>query len=57
VRLRCLFGRHRPMLTSIVDRRHHFSALCDDCGLPIERAEAGSWAASEPLVTRRDQAA
>ena len=53
--LRCLFRTHRPMLTSIVRREGHYTALCDDCGLLIERSEAGRWAASVSLVARRDQ--
>ena len=55
--LRCIFGRHRPMLTSIVRRESGYAALCDDCGLPIVRAEETRWTGSEPLLTRRDQAA
>jgi hypothetical protein len=55
--LRCFFGRHRPMLTSIVRRDCGYTALCDDCGLPIVRAEDSRWAAAVPLVTRHDQAA
>ena len=55
--LRCLFGRHRPMLTSIMRRDSDFTALCDDCGLPIMRAEDTRWAATAGLVSRRDQAA
>jgi hypothetical protein len=45
------------MLTSIIRREDRFAALCDDCSLPIERSEGGRWSASEPLLTRRDQAA
>jgi hypothetical protein len=45
------------MLTSIVRRENGFAALCNECGLPIERSEEGRWSASEPLLTRRDQAA
>jgi hypothetical protein len=55
--LRCFFGRHRPMLTSIVRRDWGYTALCDDCGLPIVRAEDSRWATAVPLVTRHDQAA
>jgi len=50
VSLRCFFDRHRPMLTSIVKRRHGYAALCDDCGLPIERPEDGRWSSAEPLI-------
>jgi hypothetical protein len=55
--LRCFFGRHHPMLTSIVRRESGYAALCDDCGLPIVRAEESRWAAAVPLVTQHDQAA
>lgn len=55
--VRCLFRLHRPMLTSIVRRENGFAALCNDCGLPIERSDVGRWSASEALLSRRDQAA
>jgi hypothetical protein len=44
------------MLTSIVRRKDLYTALCNDCGLPIERSQAGRWAVCAPLVPRRDQA-
>jgi len=34
-----------------------YVALCEDCGLPIERAENGRWYGAEPLVSRRNKAA
>ena len=55
--LRCFLGRHPPMLTSIVRRDSGYTALCDDCGLPIVRSEEARWTPAEPLVTKRDQAA
>jgi hypothetical protein len=55
--LRCLLLRHRPMLTSIVKRQNGYTALCDECGLPIERADEGRWTASEALISKRDLAA
>jgi len=54
--LLCFFGRHRPLLTSIVERQDRFTALCEDCSLPIERSQQGRWMSSEPLVGR-DRAA
>jgi hypothetical protein len=45
------------MLTSILRRADRYTALCDDCGLPIERSEEGRWTVSEPLLARHDQAA
>lgn len=50
--LRCLLRLHRPMLNSIVRRPEGYAALCDACGLPIERFEEGSWTRSEPLTLR-----
>jgi len=55
--LRCLLRRHRPLHASISRREHGFTALCDDCKLPIERTEFGRWTGSEPLVFRRNKAA
>jgi len=54
--LRCLFGRHRPMLTSILKRPNGYAALCDDCGLAIQRCEAGRWTITE-AAAGRDRAA
>jgi hypothetical protein len=48
--LLCLLGRHRPMLTSIIQRGRGFSALCDHCGAPIERGEGGRWRMSRRLA-------
>jgi hypothetical protein len=45
------------MLTSIVRRDSGYTALCDDCGQPLVRAEGTRWTAAEALVTRRDQPA
>lgn len=47
--LACLFGRHRPSLTSIRRKGAGYAALCDSCARPLERAEHGKWIASEPL--------
>ena len=55
--LRCLFGRHRPMLTSIVPREHGFSALCDDCGAQIERREGRRWTHAQALLSKPNQVA
>jgi hypothetical protein len=45
----CLFGRHRPSLSSIRKSGSGFAALCDSCARPLERAQEGRWTASEPL--------
>lgn len=55
--LRCFLGRHRPLLTSIAKREAGYSALCNECGLPIKREESGRWTLPQPLVSRRDEAA
>lgn len=55
--LRCLLNVHRPMLTSIVRKTDHFTALCDDCGAIIQRSDESRWARSEPLAASRGQVA
>jgi hypothetical protein len=55
--LRCFVRLHRPMLNSIVRRQDRLTALCDSCGLPIERPDGGRWTEAEPLLSRSDQAA
>jgi hypothetical protein len=44
------------MLNSIVRREDRYTALCDGCGLPIERLEEGRWIEAQPLLSRPDQA-
>jgi hypothetical protein len=53
--LRCVFGLHRPFVSSIVERPEGFSALCEGCGLPLERPREGRWSASPPLSNRKDE--
>ena len=53
----CLFGFHRPMLTSIIRRQDCFTALCDGCGLPLARPNKGRWTVPGPLASQRDQTA
>jgi hypothetical protein len=57
MKLRCLFLRHRPMLSSIIVRDDRFTALCDDCRAPIERDRSRRWVSATPLLSRRDEAA
>jgi hypothetical protein len=45
------------MLGSIIKRQNRYTALCDDCGLPIERSAQGRWTNSQALLSKRDQAA
>jgi len=51
----CLFGRHRPSLSSVRRKGSGYAAICDACARPLERSEHGKWSASEPLdaVTRQ----
>jgi hypothetical protein len=55
--LRCFFGVHRPLLTSIKRRELGFSALCDDCALPLERSDDGRWTPAAPLTTQSKRTA
>jgi hypothetical protein len=57
MKLRCLFLRHRPMLSSIIVRNDRFTALCDDCGAPIERDGSRRRVGAAPLISGRDKAA
>jgi len=57
MKLRCLLARHRPMLTSIIVRGDRFTALCDDCGAPIERDQTRRWVSAAPLISGDSKAA
>jgi hypothetical protein len=46
---RCLVAKHRPYLSSITRKTSGYAALCEGCGLPIERGEQGKWMPSPPL--------
>ncbi len=43
------------MLTSIVRRQDRYTALCESCGLPIERSEEGHWTPAELLASLHDR--
>ncbi|HEX8400108.1 MAG TPA: hypothetical protein VF628_00225 [Allosphingosinicella sp.] len=47
--LRCLFGYHRPSLSSITRRPTGYSAICESCARPLERGGDTRWVACEPL--------
>ncbi len=47
--LRCLFGYHRPSLSSITRRQSGYSAICESCARPLERTSNSRWVASDPL--------
>jgi RNA polymerase-binding transcription factor DksA len=57
MKLRCLFLRHRPMLSSIIVREERFTALCDHCGAPIERDKLRRWVNAASLISSQDEAA
>jgi hypothetical protein len=49
--LLCVFGRHRPGTSSMARSKDgDLRALCDNCGLPLERADGGRWKVSPPLA-------
>lgn len=48
----CLFGWHRPSLSSIRRKGSGYVSLCESCARPLERPEQGRWVASEPLDAR-----
>lgn len=50
VSLRCLLGIHRPSPASIARRPTGYTALCESCGLPLERQESRPWRAATPIV-------
>lgn len=55
--LRCLLLRHRPMLSSIIVREDRFTALCDNCGAPLERDQDRRWVNAAPLISDQNRAA
>jgi hypothetical protein len=48
--LLCMFGRHRPLLISIMRHGGRLDGLCEGCGLPLTRDERGQWAPAPPLA-------
>jgi hypothetical protein len=52
--LLCVLRRHQPSMPSLArGKQGGCTALCDACGVPIERGDKGSWRASEPAMQRR----
>jgi hypothetical protein len=49
--LACLFGSHRPSLTSIARRPFGLIALCEGCGRPMAKVGDTRWTLAEPLDT------
>lgn len=51
--LLCYFGRHKPSIHSLTHGKDGgYVALCEACGVPMERAENGPWRAAEALYDR-----
>jgi hypothetical protein len=49
----CFFGRHKPSIASINRRKAGgHSALCEACGLPLERGENSRWRVTDALTER-----
>lgn len=55
--LLCLFGVHRPSLSSVARSPIGFRGLCDSCARPLERTPEGKWQASAPLDIGSNKAA
>jgi hypothetical protein len=53
MQLLCVLGRHKPSMQSLSRGKHGgYAALCDACGVPLERADKGSWRAADPTYAR-----
>jgi len=50
--LRCIFGFHLPSAVSITRRGERLEALCEDCGLLLNKEGPGRWQPAPPLVRR-----
>jgi hypothetical protein len=49
--LLCLIVRHKPSPSSINrTEQGKYTALCEDCTLPIESKDGKRWKAAEPLA-------
>jgi hypothetical protein len=47
----CLLGRHKPSQPSINRTEPgKYTALCANCGVPVESRDSRRWKAAEPLV-------
>ncbi|MFN3425081.1 MAG: hypothetical protein ACK4UL_08035 [Novosphingobium meiothermophilum] len=42
--LKCLFGLHQPVRSSVVREALYYSSRCKGCGKPIRRLRKGRWA-------------
>ncbi len=47
----CYVGRHKPSIHSVSRGKHGgYVALCDSCGVPLERIDNRPWRAAEPNI-------
>jgi hypothetical protein len=47
---KCALGLHRPSIVSIARKASGLHALCEGCGVPLERNDTGRWRTALPLV-------
>lgn len=47
---KCALGLHGPSAISIARKAGGLHALCEGCGLPLERNEEDRWRLAQPLV-------
>jgi hypothetical protein len=47
---KCTLGLHRPSVVSIARKTGGLHALCEGCGVPLERTENARWRTMQPLV-------
>jgi hypothetical protein len=53
--LLCYFGRHKPSVQSVARGKHGgYAALCEACGVPVERGDRGPWRAADPISAHPD---
>jgi hypothetical protein len=48
----CIFGSHRPSSVSVARSASGLRALCNGCGLPLERSQEGRWTPALPLAAQ-----
>jgi hypothetical protein len=49
---KCVLGLHSPSVVSIARKADGLHALCDGCGIPLERNEDGRWRMGLPLAAQ-----
>jgi len=53
--LLCYPGRHKPSMHSLSHGKHGgYVALCEGCGVPMERAHKGPWRAAAAVYNRAE---